>query len=165
MFITIALSKDMVGVFFFHLFKFKYCWLSLPTLKAAHFTWHIALFVVPTLCVLALAAGGASRIWISGNTVCVGHIRMSLWAICSAVICLILSVWDVRTDFHIVSWMGQIQIVRAEMGGLKKKNKKQLGLEPKQLCQNIHWRGNAISCKHSHLPSHVLSVTDIITTA
>lgn len=119
---TIALSKDMVGCFF-HLFKFKYCWLSLHTLKAAHFTWHIALFVVSTLCFLALAAGGVFHIWISGNTVCVGHIRMSLWAICSAVTCLILSVWDVRTDFHIVSWMDQIQICKSREGGIKKKKK------------------------------------------
>lgn len=40
-----------------------------------------------------------------------------------------------------------------------------LGLEPKQLCQNRYWRGNAISCKHLHPISHILSVTDIITTA
>lgn len=65
-----------------------------------------------TLCFLALAAGGVFHIWISGNMVCVGHIRMSSWAICFAVMCLILSVWNVRTDFHIVSWMDQIQICK-----------------------------------------------------
>lgn len=58
----LALSKDMVGFFFFQIFKFKYCWLSLHTLKTAHFTWHIALFVVSTLCFLALAAGGVFHI-------------------------------------------------------------------------------------------------------
>lgn len=43
--------------------------------------------------------------------------------------------------------------------------RKKLGLELTQLCQNIYWRGNAISCKHLHPSSHILSVTDIITTA
>lgn len=45
--------------------------------------------------------------------VCVGHIRMSIWAICSTVMCLILSVWDVRTDFHVVSWIDRIQICKS----------------------------------------------------
>ena len=55
---------------------------------------------------------------------------MPLWAICSAVMCLVLSVWDVRTDFHIVSWMDQIQICKSREGGIKKKKKKTWGWSP-----------------------------------
>lgn len=63
---------------------------------------------------LVLAAGVVFYIWVSGTMVRVGHIRMSIQAICFAVMCLILSVWDVSTDFHIISWMDKHQFARTE---------------------------------------------------
>lgn len=107
---TIALPKDSFPPSFLIQIQLA---ISLHVLKQHNLRSILLFFVVSTLCFLALAAGGVFHIWISGNMVCVGHIRMSIWAICFAVMCLVLSFWDVRTDFHIVCWIDQIQICKS----------------------------------------------------